>query len=91
MSAYRDPRFLWGMGAIILLFGTVGVIGTGAVVAAPLWLAVFAGMSQETAFYIFLYSAPLWAPFGVGMGTVAAGTATRGLRRKPVEGAERTS
>jgi hypothetical protein len=91
MSAFRDPRFLWGMGALMLVFGTVGIIGVGAIVSAPLWLAVFAGLSQEAALKIFLYSAVIWAPIGLGMGIVAAGAATRGLRRKPPDGTKRVS
>lgn len=89
MSRFLDLRFLWGLGAIMLLFCTVATIAVAAVVALPLCLAVFAGTAEQTAVRIFLYSAPLWAPIGVGMGAVASGTAARGIRRMAQQGAER--
>ena len=89
MGRNTDLRFLWGIGASMLIFGGVGIAGAASIVALPLYLAVFAGLSEKTAFAIFLYSAPIWAPIGFGMGGVAAGTALRGVRRKSQPGGER--
>ena len=89
MDRFPDLRVLWWMGAAILIFCTVGVAGAGSIAALPLYLAVFAGMSQETAFQIFLYSALLWAPVGAGMGTMGVTVLVRGLRRKSQPEGER--
>ena len=91
VSRFLDLRFLWLVGAVLLCFCAVATIAVAGIVALPLCLAVFAGTAEDTAIQIFLYSAPLWAPIGFGMGVVAGGAATRGIRRQAQKGAERVS
>jgi hypothetical protein len=89
MRGLPDLRFLWAIGAIMLVFCSVGAVSVGAIVALPLAFAVFGGIAEETAVQIFLYSSPIWSPLGVGIGAAASASLSRGIRRRIPEGGER--
>jgi hypothetical protein len=83
MSRFLDLRFLWVIGATMLVFGSVGLLLVGALVGLPLSLgAGLMGISQETVLKWLAYSSPMWGPIGFGMGMIATSSLMRGLRRE---------
>jgi hypothetical protein len=53
-------------------------------VALPVLLGATAfGFSLDQAFKVLVYSAPLWAPIGAGMGMFVTSNLTKGIRAKP--------
>lgn len=88
MDRYLDLRFLWGLGAIMLFFCSVGLLVVAALVGLPLSLiAIILDIRQENVLTWMAYASPLWAPIGAGMGMVVTGTLVKGVRRRdPTEG-----
>jgi len=79
----HDPRMLWIVGAIMLIFCSVALATAAMVIALPIYVvASLLGASQDTLTKTVLYSAVLWAPLGFGAGVTASSTLVRGIRRK---------
>lgn len=79
-----DVRFLWLIGTGFLVLGSIGLLSIGSVIGGLLWVVglVF-DISQQTLQQVFLYSAIVWAPIGVGMGVAVTAKLTKGIRSKP--------
>ena len=83
MSAVKDPRILWALGALALVFSAVGSAIAGAIVGIPIALIVAGlGYGQDVTLDILLYSAVLWLPLGFGAGMATAASILRGYFAK---------
>ena len=81
-----DIRFLWALGAALLVLGGFGVVAAGAVFGLPLLLvAAAAGFSLELGLKALAYTSPLWAPIGAGMGMHVTSSLVKGFRAKAPE------
>ncbi len=81
-----DLRFLWALGAALLVLGGFGVAAAGTIVGLPLLLVVAAaGFSLEQGLKALAYTSPIWAPLGAGMGMVVTFSLVKGLRAKAPE------
>jgi hypothetical protein len=64
-----DLRFLWTLGAALLVLRGFGVAAAGTIVGLPLLLlTAAAGFSLEQGLKALAYTSPIWAPIGAGMG-----------------------
>jgi len=79
-----DLRFLWTIGAALILLGGLGIFAVGSLVALPILLGGAAlGASLDQSVRIVAFSSPLWAPVGAGMGMLVTSNLVKGLRAKP--------
>jgi hypothetical protein len=83
MRGARDPRILWIIGAILLVFCAVGLVASATLIALPLYGIAYAlGASPELQVKIVQFSAVLWAPLGFGAGVATSAGLIRGVRSK---------
>jgi len=81
-----DLRFLWALGAALLVLGGFGVAAAGTILGLPLLLvAAAAGFSLEQGLQALAYTSPIWAPIGAGMGMVVTSSLVKGFRAKAPE------
>lgn len=79
MRGITDLRLLWVVGAIMIVFCSVGLLAAAMVFALPFYVgAVILGASEDATVKWFFYSALLWAPIGFGTGAAASAALSRG-------------
>jgi hypothetical protein len=83
MRGITDLRVLWGIGAVMIVFCSIGLLAAATVFAVPFYVgALILGASDDAMIKAFLYSAALWAPIGVGAGAVGSTALVKGIRRR---------
>ena len=83
MRGIDDPKLLWAIGAIMIVFCAVGMVASATLIALPLCGIAYAfGAAPDTLLKIAIYSAVLWAPLGVGGGVATSAVLIRGIRSK---------
>jgi hypothetical protein len=83
MRGAKDPRALWLIGAVLMVFCAVGMVAAATLVALPLFGIAYAfGASPDTQMKVVMFSAVLWAPLGFGAGVAASAGLIRGVRAK---------
>jgi len=75
---------IWFMGAVNLLFSAIGLITAGSLIGLPLMLcSPILGLEASSVASILIYSSPIWAPFGAGVGLWIASKLAKGIRTGP--------
>ena len=87
MRGARDPKVLWLIGAILIVFCAVGLVASATLIALPLvGIAYALGASPDTQMTLVMVSAVLWAPLGFGAGVAVSAGLISGVRaRHPSE------
>ena len=79
-------RFLWTLGAAILVLGGFGIAAVGALLGLPILLLDAAlGFSLKQGLTALAYASPLSPPIGAGMGMVVTSDLVKGIRAKAAE------
>jgi hypothetical protein len=89
MRGARDPKVLWLIGAVLMIFCAVGLVASATLIALPLFGIAYAlGASTDAQLKVVLISAILWAPLGFGAGVATSAGLIKGMRAKgaPEEG-----
>ena|ERR1043165_361410 len=83
MRAIKDPVAMWGVGAALIPFLVIGLLGAATVIALPLYgIACALGAPSGTLLKVILFSAVLWAPIGVGVGLATSAVLFRGVKAR---------
>ena len=83
MSGAKDPRVLWLVGAVLMIFCAVGLAASAILIGLPLFGIAYAlGASPDTQMKVVMFSAAVWAPLGFGAGVVTSAGLIKGLRAK---------
>ncbi|ENY80684.1 hypothetical protein [Sphingopyxis sp. MC1] len=85
MKELKDIRILWAVGAAMLISCSIGLLFVGSVMMLPIvFIGTALGHSIDFSVKWLLYSSPLWAPIGMGMGIAVVAKPVRWLRSKKV-------